>query len=223
MVWVVISLVAFFGIWFGIALYGRGQQWSATLRWGGGFLISCILVAGTASLLRDKPPTPTSAQATPAVPVKTDTSTVAQATPAAPAKGHNYSLKDGYEYGYERDVSADEQNRGQAANALMMARFAGKIDGKYQVFMKSSEDHNGTLVVECTNPCEFMKIMAFYQGQHVKTERVRVTPDIIGWSILEDAINGQMQQFVEDRDGRKYTIWFDENKGMQRNQVKQGS
>lgn len=151
---------------------------------------------------------------------KQQTDVPAKVIPAKPAKTHNYSLKDGYEYGYEMAVSRDDQNKGQVATSLMMAKFAGQTDGKYQVFMKSPEDGNANIVAECTNPCEFMKVMVFYQGSHVSTERMRVAPGIIGWMILEDGINGQLQQFIGDRDGRKYTVWFDEKKGITRTAVK---
>lgn len=147
----------------------------------------------------------------------------AKAIPAKPAKTHNYSLKDGYEYGYEQAVSLEDQNKGQAVNSLMMAKFAGQSDGKYQVFMKSPQDGNANIVAECTNPCEFMKVMVFYRGNHVSTERMRVAPGIIGWMILEDAINGELQQYVGEKDGRKYTAWFDENKGIQRIPLSNGS
>lgn len=136
------------------------------------------------------------------------------AEPAPPVKTHNYSLKDGYEYGYERKVSVDERNKGQAASSLMMARYAGQLDGKYQVFLKNAAAPGAYAVAECTNPCEFMKSMVFFQGRHMSTERLRVQPGVIGWMILEDAINGELEQFVGDDDGRKYTVWFDEKKGL---------
>lgn len=138
----------------------------------------------------------------------------AHAVAPAPIKDHNYSLKDGFEYGYERDVTIEEANNGKAASSLLMTRFAGQHDGKYQVYMKADQVPGTIVVAECTNPCEFMKSMVFYQGEHQSTERIRVAPGIIGWMMLEDAINDKLEQFVLDNNGKKYNVWFDEKKGI---------
>ncbi|WP_426714979.1 hypothetical protein [Chromobacterium violaceum] len=39
--------------------------------------------------------------------------------------GHDYSMKDGFEYGYEQAVSENDQKKGQAANELLMFKYAG--------------------------------------------------------------------------------------------------
>lgn len=138
----------------------------------------------------------------------------AQAVAPALVRTHNYSLKDGYEYGYERALTVDEANKGQAASSLVMARFVGQRDGKYQVYVKNEDAPGYVEVAECTNPCEFMKNMVFNQGEHVSTERLRVAPRVMGWLMLEDAINGQLEQYHLKSDGRKYSVWFDEQKGQ---------
>jgi len=138
----------------------------------------------------------------------------AAVVPAPPVKTHNYSLKDGYEYGYERAVSAVEQQRGQATSVLIMAKYAGQYEGKYQIYMKPPEQPGSVVVAECSNPCEFMKVMVFFQGEHVTTERMRTAPGIIGWMILEDAINGELEQYVAEKNGRKIVFRFDEKKGL---------
>lgn len=138
----------------------------------------------------------------------------AAVAPVAPVKTHNYSLRDGFEYGYERAVSPEQQQKGQLASALMMAKFAGQRDGKYQAYSKDADQIGSVVVLECSNPCEFMKVMVFVEGGHVSTQRLRVAPGIIGWMILEDAINGELEQYVAERDGRKFTVWFDEKKGL---------
>lgn len=138
----------------------------------------------------------------------------AKVIPAKQVRTHNYALRDGYEYGYERIVSEDERSKGQAVNSLMMAKYAGQRDGKYQVYIKDSGQSNLYVVAECTNPCEFMKSMVFFQGRLVSSERMRVQPGIIGWMILEDAINGRLEQFIGEKNGRPVSFWFDEKKGL---------
>lgn len=212
MFWAIVCIAAFFGIWIGFAVYGKSKQWSGTLRWGGGFLAACGAASVAGALLLDVHKAPEAPRQQAAEPAKV--------VPAAPVKTHNYSLKDGYEYGYEQAISQEERNKGVAANSLMMARFAGQKDGKYQVFTKSRGDSGAIVVAECSNPCEFMKVMSFYQGRHVSTERMRVEPNVIGWMMLEDAINGELQQFVGESEGRKMTVWFDEKKGLTRTVLK---
>jgi hypothetical protein len=139
---------------------------------------------------------------------------VAQATAPAIVRNHNYSLKDGLSYGYERMVTVDETNNGQAASSLLMAKFAGKREGKYQVFMDDDQSTDTFIVIECTASCDFLKSMLFYQGQYVRSERIRAAPGTIGWMMLEDAINGDLEQYESEDGGKKYSIWFDEKKGI---------
>lgn len=143
-----------------------------------------------------------------------EASAPAKIMPPAPVKKHHYSLRDGYEYGYERAISNEDRNKGQAASALTMAKYAGQQDGKYQVYIKNPEAPGAIVVAECTNPCEFLKSMVFYQGSLVSSERMRVAPGVIGWMMLEDAINGELEQFVTEKNNRKGTVWFDEKKGL---------
>lgn len=138
----------------------------------------------------------------------------AKIAPPVPVKTHNYSLRDGYEYGYERALSNEDRNKGQATSALMMAKYAGQRDGKHQVYIKNTEVAGAVIVAECTNPCDFLKSMVFYQGNLVSSERMRVMPGLIGWMMLEDAINGELEQFVTEKNNRKATVWFDEKKGL---------
>lgn len=138
---------------------------------------------------------------------------------AAPAIEHHYSFKDGLEYGYEQAVSLDAQNAGQVAGTLMMFKFAGENGGLYQAY---SKDASGAITVaECANPCEFIKVMVFYDGDHISTERMRATEGTIGWLVMSDAINGKMDQYLFDKDGKKHSVWFDENIGPQAIEVAQ--
>lgn len=133
---------------------------------------------------------------------------------AKPAKSHNYALRDGFEYGYEKALSADDINKGQGAPALIMAKYAGQRDGKYQIYIIDKIYNGGVTVAECSNPCEFMKIMSFYQGAFVTAERIRAAPGIIGWMILQDAINGELEPHIGEKKGRPVSFWFDEKKGL---------
>jgi len=143
----------------------------------------------------------------------------AQVIAPLPIKTHNYSLKDGDEYGYEQGLSVDDTNRGQGAPTLLMAKFAGSRDGKYQVYTKAAQYPGAIIVVECTNPCEFMKSMVFYQGEFVNVQRIRAAQGIIGWAMIEDAINNELEQSFVENNGKKYSLWFDENKGVIKTQA----
>lgn len=133
---------------------------------------------------------------------------------AEPVKTHNYSLRDGFEYGYEQALSNDDINRGQVAQSIVMAKYAGTRDGKYQIYILNPAVPGSATVAECTNPCEFMKVMSFFQGKFVSVERLRVVPGILGWMILQDAINGDLEQYFGEKKGQKFSLWFDEKKGL---------
>lgn len=121
--------------------------------------------------------------------------------------GHNYSMKDGFEYGYEQAISENDQKKGQAANELLMFKYAGQKNGQYQVYAKSGAF---VTVAQCGNPCEFIKVMTFYQKSHIKTERLRAVDGMIGWMVLQDAINGHMEQWKSEKNGKKGSMWFTE-------------
>lgn len=134
-----------------------------------------------------------------------------EAEVAAPVIDHNYSMKDGYEYGYEQAVSADAENAGQVATELLMFKYAGKKDGMHQVYVKNNAYM--TSIIECAEPCEFMKIIQHIKGSSTaNTQRLRAVPGSVGYGVIEDAINGKLEQFIGEKDGKKYTIWFTEKK-----------
>lgn len=137
----------------------------------------------------------------------------AEIVPEQPKIDHYYSLKDGFEYGYEQAVSQNALQDGQAVESLLMFKYAGAKDGKYQVYTRDGATFE---VLECNNPCEFMKIMVFFNGKHISTERMRATEGTIGWLVMADAINGKLEQFVGERNGNQHYVWFDEAKGPQR-------
>lgn len=147
--------------------------------------------------------------------------TTAQAAPEQasivpePVKAdHYYSLKDGYEYGYEQGVSQNSTNEGQVASTLLMFKFAGEKDGIYQAYAKNAM--GAFDVVQCTNPCDFFKEMIFFNGEHIKTERIKAVEGSIGWSVMADAINGKLEQYVgmNSVTRKKVNVWFDEQNGM---------
>ena len=137
----------------------------------------------------------------------------AEIAPAAPKIDHWYSMKDGYQYGYEQGISQNQQNAGQVAAPLAMFKYAGQKDGKYQTYMQ--DDASGAIVVaECSNPCDFMKTMTFLQGELVKTDHMKAAEGSIGWEVMADAINGKLEQYVANNHGKKMHVWFDEHKGI---------
>lgn len=134
---------------------------------------------------------------------------------AEPVKiDHYYAMRDGYEYGYEQGISQNSTNDGQVASTLAMFKFAGEKDGVYQVFAKNSM--GAFDVIQCTNPCDYFKEMIFFNGVHIKTERVKAVENSIGWSVMTDAINGKLEQYVgmNSKTRKKVTVWFDEQIGM---------
>lgn len=141
----------------------------------------------------------------------------AEIAPAPVKIDHYYSMKDGHEYGYELAVSQDASNAGQVAETLIMFKFAGEKDGAYQAYTKEST--GAISVVQCNNPCDFMKVMVFFNGEHIKTDRLKATEGSIGWLVMADAINGKMQQYVGDKNGKKVHVWFAEQGGMQSTQI----
>lgn len=139
---------------------------------------------------------------------------VAEIALDTPQIDHYYSLKDGSEYGYEQAVSLDSANAGQAAPTLIMFKYAGEKSGVYQAYMK--EDTGAVTSLECNNPCEFIKINVFFDGQHIKTERIKATEGTIGWLVMADAINGKLEQHIaiHKKTGEKAHVWFTEQDGM---------
>ena len=132
-----------------------------------------------------------------------------------PAKvDHYYALKDGYEYGYEQGVSQNSTNEGQVASTLLMFKFAGAKDGIYQAYTKNPM--GAFDVIQCTNPCDYFKEMIFFNGEHIKTERIKAVEGSIGWSVMSDAINGKLEQYVgmNNVTTKKVNVWFDEQSGM---------
>ncbi len=134
--------------------------------------------------------------------------------PVLRAPDHFYTMRDGFEYGYERTLSSNEINNGQAATTLVMIRYAGNKNGKHQIY---NEDNGVFSVFECSVPCEFVKSMVFVDGEHVRTERMRAAGTIAEAALL-DAQNGKLEQAERKRKSqpnKSYHLWFDEDNGPQ--------
>lgn len=132
--------------------------------------------------------------------------------PAAPA--HNYSIVEDKEYGYTPALSEDEARRGVAAATLIMVRYAGVQNAKYQIYIKEGNVHT---VFECAAQCKFFKMMTFVNGAHVRTDRIEAVSGTVAFAALEDAVAGQLEEDIITlpSDGRKMRIRFDEKRGVQ--------
>lgn len=134
----------------------------------------------------------------------------ASAASEAVVEKHNYVVKDGLEYGYESELSQNDKDQGKVANTVLMFRFAGEKDGRYQVYIKQGDLSE---VAECEKPCDYIKIMRFSGNVMIDKEMVSGRNQSIGRMALDDAINGYMEQFVgtPTRGGTKpYHVWFTE-------------
>lgn len=134
---------------------------------------------------------------------------------APPAPSHNYALRDGDAYGYERMPSQQEQQQGQGATTLTMVKYAGRQNGTHQAYVHDKAT-DSVMVIECATPCEFLKVMLFVRANQpaVSVERMRAMPGILGSLIIEDAIKGKLEQFISEKNGQPHTLWFDEKKGL---------
>lgn len=132
-----------------------------------------------------------------------------------PAKAHNYDLKDGTEYGYAVAISQAQQQAGQVSNQVLMFRYLGEHEGRHQLHQT---DGNVVAVMECTNPCEFIKIMSFvdapYMRDSITVERIQNVPGSIANLAFDDALNGRLEVSTRNRDGKATRVWMHERRGL---------
>ena len=78
-------------------------------------------------------------------------------------------------------------------------------------------------MLQCNNPCDFIKVMVFLDGEHIKTERVKAVAGSIGWTVMSDAINGRLEQYIQmnKQTNKKVNVWFAEQEGMEATPIKQ--
>lgn len=140
---------------------------------------------------------------------------IASALPSAqagPPPAHNYVMQDGLEYGYEGALSELDRQAGRAAIQLLMVRYLGERDGRWQVFHKASPEV--IIVYECGKPCEFATVYQYVNEQHIRTERFRITPATLAASVFDDVHNGRLQQHLYRRNGKLMAGWVDKTGNM---------
>ncbi|MDQ2861540.1 MAG: hypothetical protein M3T55_12625 [Pseudomonadota bacterium] len=107
------------------------------------------------------------------------------AAPTPPA--HNWSYREGQEYGYPGAISEDEQKAGQAIASVQMFRFLGTQNGVYTVARVAN---GAATIASCANPCQVVKLSSGGLMQ-----RVTFNPESIVGAALTDAFNGQMEVY----------------------------
>lgn len=202
--WGWIALAAFFGGWIGWAVYAKRRGWSGTIAYAGGFIAGVL-----ATIVVSLPFKPSSKDQ--------QAEQAASTLPAIPLKDHNYVMQDGLQYGYPAAISADARQSGQVAETLVMVYYAGERDGKMQAHIM---DGMTVTAIECARPCDYIKIMTYIDNEYlrdqIKVERIAAAPGSVGYLIMEDAMNGKLRQYGRGVAGKQYSMWVDEQKGMQR-------
>jgi hypothetical protein len=113
--------------------------------------------------------------------------TAAASTPAT-EPAHNWTYREGDEYGYAAAVSEDQQKAGQGAGQVTMFRYLGQSGGVYTV---ASESDGGWLAyASCANPCQVIKLVGPGSIEHVV-----FNPNTIVGEALADAFNGQLEVY----------------------------
>lgn len=125
---------------------------------------------------------------------------------------HHYVLKDGDYYGYERQLSELDRKTGSVAPEVLMVRYVGQRNGTHQVVYHQRGIRYAE-VYECATPCEFIKVMTFQASRLTHTDRYRATPGALGWSMLQDAMNGNLVPMRVGENRNKYA-WFSERDGL---------
>lgn len=134
-----------------------------------------------------------------------------------PAPRHNWTYRDGNQYGYEQGISEEQRAQGQVATKLLMFRFNGERDGKFQAYVR---DGDYVSVLECQSPCEYVKSMVFAGGgKAIRTEHMRAVSGSIASALIEDMRDGDLELYTFEREGKRYSNWFDEKTGVKRNPV----
>lgn len=130
------------------------------------------------------------------------------------SENHYYVMKDGTKYGYAAAISEQEKAAGIGATKLTVFRYLGKKDKTIQIETQDGDFHS---VLECTVPCEHIKVMQFYGDDHVDTEYLQSVPGTIGWMAMRDAIYGNLEQTTFERpegdDTVTVSIWVTEENG----------
>jgi hypothetical protein len=128
----------------------------------------------------------------------------------AAEESHHYAVYSDGEYGYERAVSEDDKNAGQIASTVMLFKYLGEKDGLYQVMHTESEGVD--LVLECENPCKFIRTYTLVNHQLGRKEMLPATEGTIGYLVMDDAINGRLKRHIFGTEGLQHTMWYSNSK-----------
>lgn len=210
MIWV--SLITFFAAWIGCAVAVKREGGSRVTSIGGGFIVACLVTIVIFKMFGEMVAKDDLAHMPPSVPNKTDSP-----MPFIPVVDHNYVMQDGMKYGYPMAISEDARKSGQKAEQLVMAMYAGEKNGKYQAHIV---DGVTVTALECEAPCKFLKVMSYiddpYLKDQIKVEHLAANPEILGYLIMQDAMRGKLKQYGVGTEKKRFTVWVDERKGMQR-------
>ena len=151
-------------------------------------VIAALFIAGCDSSATNSQATqPTAEDIKPA-------STTPEAAPETPA--HYYSVEDGGEYGYQRSVSKNDADSGQAQSALVMMRYLGEKGGIYTI---AQYDGGVKGITSCKMPCEFMKVVVSVGGQTISKSIVPAN-GTIAQAALADAMRGFLKVYKAKQD-----------------------
>lgn len=146
--------------------------------------------------------------------VSTEENSLSPEVSEPPLPRHNWTYRDGNQYGYEQGISDEQRAQGQVATKLLMFRFNGERNGKYQAYVR---DGDYASVLECQSPCEYVKSMVFSgRGKSIKTEHMRAVPGSIASALIADMRDGDLDLHTFEREGKRYSLWFDEQSGVTR-------
>lgn len=128
---------------------------------------------------------------------------------------HNFQVQDGLQYGYKAAISETARASGQVAPQILMFRFAGERDGKFQVH---TVEGNAVTALECTKPCKVVKTIAFidanYLRQSTQVSHMAYEPGTIAYAVFEDALNGRLRPYGMERGNKRYQVWVEEKRGF---------
>lgn len=131
----------------------------------------------------------------------------AAAAPVSAEPDHYYSFVDGTQYGYQPVLSLADRQAGQAAAPLVMFRYHGVRNGRTQ--LGSNLGGGVSQVMDCTEPCDTVRIRLFSGWREIKREYLALTPGIIAGMAMSDARRGKMK-LHQNREG-KY-VFFGESR-----------
>lgn len=111
----------------------------------------------------------------------------------APKPDHNYVyVGDDDQYGYQQQLSSNDQQAGVAQKPLVMVRYLGEKNGSYQAMADMGSGVK--VLVTCSAPCTYMQVLTYSYGG-LMDKSVIPTSGTLGGDILSDAIAGQLKVY----------------------------